>query len=141
MARQSRPLLQWQRPAPVPRGLGRRQCDDQSKVATRSSPHRPLPCQYRWQHPARPHLHGADDGMAARFLYAWPAPPKYRSILTCPTVDSGSAQVRLKRIAGISGTADHPRILHISGEAQALLDAFLSELHAEALHNDGLEAG
>jgi hypothetical protein len=86
-------------------------------------------------------LYGADDGMAARFLYAWPVSPKYRSILTCPTVDSGSAQVRLKRIAGISGTAEHPRILYISGEAQALLDAFLSDLHAEAQHNDGLEAG
>ena len=86
-------------------------------------------------------LQGADDGMAARFLYVWPAPPKYRSILTCRTADNGTAQERLKKIASIAGTAEHPRILQLSGEAQALLDVFLSDLHVEALNNDGLEAG
>ena len=56
--------------------------------------------------------------MAARFLYVWPAPPKYRSILTCRAADNSTAQERLKRIAGIAGTAEHPLILQLSGEAQ-----------------------
>ena len=86
-------------------------------------------------------LQGADDGMAARFLYVWPAPPRCRSILTCRTAADGMAQERLRRIAGIAGTAEHPRILQLSGEARALLDVFLSDLHTEALNNDGLEAG
>lgn len=86
-------------------------------------------------------LAGADDGMAARFLYVWPDTPTYRSILDRPVVDDVSALARLKRISAAAGGVDDPRVLTLSDEALQLLDAFCAELHADAQNHEGLEAG
>jgi hypothetical protein len=86
-------------------------------------------------------LAGADDGLAVRFLFSWPDPPPYRSILDLPAAQDDDAQSRLKRIAGIAGTSEHPRVLQLSGDALSLLNIFLSDLHTEAQSHEGLEAG
>jgi hypothetical protein len=86
-------------------------------------------------------LTGADDGMGARFLYAWPSLPRYRSILGRKPIDERAAQERLGRIAAIVGTIEQPRLLHFTDEALALFDQFLAELHVEAANQEGLEAG
>ena len=79
--------------------------------------------------------------MAARFLYVWPDPPKYHSILDRRLALDDDAQSRLRRIAGLAGTSDNPRVLQLSADAVVLLNTFLSELHAEAQNHEGLEAG
>jgi len=86
-------------------------------------------------------LAGADDGMAARFLYVWPDTPTYRSILDRRVVDDESALVRLKRISAAAGEVDNPRILALSDEALQLLDTFCADLHADSENHEGLEAG
>ena len=86
-------------------------------------------------------LAGADDGMAARFLYVWPDTPTYRSILDRRVVDDESALARLKRISAARGDVDHPRVLTLSDEALQLLDVFCGDLHADAQNHEGLEAG
>jgi hypothetical protein len=86
-------------------------------------------------------LTGADDGMAARFLYVWPDPPQYHSILDRRLALDDDAQSRLRRIAGLAGTSDNPAVLRLSADALVVLNTFLSELHAEAQNHEGLEAG
>jgi hypothetical protein len=86
-------------------------------------------------------LAGADDGMAARFLYVWPDTPTYRSILDRRVVDDENALARLKRIAAVGGEVDTPRILTLSDAALQLLDTFCADLHADAQNHEGLEAG
>lgn len=86
-------------------------------------------------------LTGADDGMSARFLYAWPAIPQYHSILQHRQVDHDGAQSRLRRISGAAGTVENPRVLLLATDATVLFDTFLKELHAEAQNQEGLEAG
>jgi hypothetical protein len=86
-------------------------------------------------------LTGADDGMSARFLFSWPAVPRYHSILHHRSVDHDGAQARLRRIFGVTGTVENPLILPLVPEAMELLDTFLGELHAEAQSQEGLEAG
>jgi len=86
-------------------------------------------------------LEGADDGLAVRFLFSWPDPPPYRSILEQPVARDEEALSRLRRIAGAAGTSEQPRVLQLSADALVELNTFLSELHAETLSHEGLEAG
>ncbi|MGD9879455.1 MAG: DUF3987 domain-containing protein [Reyranella sp.] len=86
-------------------------------------------------------LAGADDGMAARFLYVWPDTPTYRSIRDRRVVDDESALTRLKRISAAAGEVDNPRVLTLSDEALQVLDTFCADLHADAQNHEGLEAG
>jgi hypothetical protein len=86
-------------------------------------------------------LSGGDDGMAARFLYAWPDPPPY-----CPLGDRGIADddmalSGLQALAGVVGTVEKPLVLALDAEAFALLDDFLADMHEQAQEAEGLEAG
>lgn len=84
---------------------------------------------------------GSDDGMAARFLYAWPEPPKYRSILERREARDGDALAMLQHIAGVVGTAEQPLTLALDPDTAAFLDGFCERLHEDALLAEGLEAG
>lgn len=86
-------------------------------------------------------LTGADDGMAARFLYSWPETPRYRSILQHRAVDYVEALSRLSRVAGTVGTVENPKVLIFTPDALGLFDTFLRDLHVEAEGQEGLEAG
>jgi hypothetical protein len=86
---------------------------------------------------------GSDDGMAARFLYAWPALPKYTSLLDRHVANDEGASARLQAIAAAAGTVETPLNLAFDGAALRLFDRFLQRLHDEMgrEENGGLMAG
>ncbi|GEP55354.1 hypothetical protein RSO01_25200 [Reyranella soli] len=86
-------------------------------------------------------LGGTDDGMAARFLYTWPAPAPYRSLLDHIAVHEGDAIQRLGRIAAVVGIADSPLTLILSHDALVMFDEFRKKLLAEQRDLEGPEAG
>lgn len=86
-------------------------------------------------------LSGGDDGMAARFLYAWPDLAPYRSLGDRPIADDDGALARLQVVAGLGGTVEHPIYLSLDPEAFALFDDFMRELHRGAREFDRLENG
>jgi hypothetical protein len=86
-------------------------------------------------------IEGADDGMAARFLYTWPAAAPYRSLLNHIAVHDDDAMQRLGRIAAVVGTADSPLALMLSHDALVMFDEFRKKLLAEQRDLEGLEAG
>ncbi len=84
---------------------------------------------------------GGDDGLAARFLYVWPAAPDYTRLADRRAPDDDNAFVRLTRIMHAAGTADSPLVLRFDSEAEALFDHFHAGLHRQTREADGLEAG
>ena len=86
-------------------------------------------------------LSGGDDGMAARFLYAWPDAPHYTSLMDRRIADDDTSLAMLHKIAAIAGTPDNPRRLTFETEAMVQFDQFMETLHREAQGMDGLEAG
>jgi hypothetical protein len=83
-------------------------------------------------------LAGDDDGMGARFLYAWPERPAYRPL--SDTVESISLDA-LNALVCIRDMPDGSRDVPLSREARALFEDFRRKHHAEAVSLDGLEAG
>ena len=86
-------------------------------------------------------LEGSDDGMAARFLYTWPDPPRYVPLMERRIPADDEALARLQLIARIAGTASEPRRLTLEHKAFAAFDKFLEELHELGIQSDGIEAG
>ena len=84
---------------------------------------------------------GGDDGMAARFLYAWPEPPKYRSILERQVARDDEALDLLQHIDRAAGSADRPLVLAFDHHAATFFDGFCERLHEDAQLAEGLEAG
>ncbi|HEY1228676.1 MAG TPA: DUF3987 domain-containing protein [Ramlibacter sp.] len=85
-------------------------------------------------------LSGSDDGMAARFLYAWPDAPPYRGLGDRCLADDDSALARLQAIAGLGGGAN-PLHLSLDYDALIVFDEFLRDLHGRLQEAEGLEAG
>ena len=85
-------------------------------------------------------LSGGDDGMAARFLYAWPDAPSYRGLGDHCRADDERALARLQAIAGL-GDGTSPLHLSLDHEALGVFDAFLRDLHDRLPEAEGLEAG
>ena len=86
-------------------------------------------------------LQGGDDGMAARFLYGWPAMPDYTPLMDRRVPRDDDALAMLRRIARAIGTPDAPLTMGFDSEALLLFDRFGAGLHAHARAADGLEAG
>ncbi len=85
---------------------------------------------------------GSDDGMAARFLFAWPSVPPYVSLKERHVPDDDVALAMLQAIAHVAGTVETPRVLGFDDEALDLYDRFLGNfLHPEANDAEGFEAG
>ena len=127
-------------------GLGRKKNDDsaRSQLLDAWSAGNKLPVSVIGSlHPERlaDSLEGTGDGMAARFLYAWPEPPPYRSLLDGKPPHEDEAVNMLHRIAGAVGTADHPLVLAFDEAALKAFDHFLARLHGEVRRAEGLEAG
>src|SRR6202030_1955529 len=74
---------------------------------------------------------GSDDGMAARFLYAWPELPEYTSLMDRRIPRDDMAWAMLQHIAAVSN-ADQPLTMTFDSHALGFFDAFLKRLHAEA---------
>lgn len=78
------------------------------------------------------------DGLAARFLYAWP-----RALPYCPLAErmhpaSDDVLPSLRRLLQLGLRARH--LLFLDPSATAVFDAFLARLHGEVRRAEGLEA-
>lgn len=86
-------------------------------------------------------LSGADDGMAARFLYVWPEAPDYTPLMDRLMPSDDDALAMLQLIARTARLPEAPLMLRFETEAVMEFDHFLRRLHAETRDRDGLEAG
>lgn len=78
------------------------------------------------------------DGLAARFLYAWPHPAPYRPLAQRVHPASDDVLSSLRRLLQLSTRARC--LLSFDTAAAATFDAFLARLHGEARRAEGLEA-
>jgi hypothetical protein len=86
-------------------------------------------------------LEGTGDGLAARFLYAWPGPAPYRSLRTLKPIREDEAVSALQRIARAVGIPEKPLVLSFEDRAVTAFDVSLERLHPETLKAEGLMAG
>jgi len=86
-------------------------------------------------------LEGTPDGLAARFLFAWPSPPAQRGLSDDKPPREDEAVTMLHRIGGVVGTPDRPLTLVFDGEAVKSFDRFLTWLQEEVRGTEGAEAG
>jgi hypothetical protein len=86
-------------------------------------------------------LNSSDDGMAARFLYAWPEAPGYTSLMDRRIPRDDDALGMLQYIARCAGSVTAPLILAFERTAVVAFDQFMRDLHGETRDADGLEAG
>ena len=110
------------------------------------------PCLTRLPHPCVPAsvlgalssdglekaLAGANDGMASRFLYAWPDPPPYCRLLERRVADDGRAVASLRRLLKLPGPPEQPVVLTFDQPALAAFDDFLAGLHPDCRDGEGL---
>ena len=85
---------------------------------------------------------GSDDGMAARFLYAWPDLPKYTSLMDRRVPRDDLALALLQHIAAVSNQ-EQPLTMTFDGPALGFFDTLLQRLHEESgtTGGEGLMAG
>lgn len=85
---------------------------------------------------------GSDDGMAARFLYAWPELPQYIPLMDRRVPREDSALAMLQNIATVSN-AEQPLTLGFDDQAIGFFDDFMKGQHEEAGQHagDGLLTG
>jgi Protein of unknown function (DUF3987) len=86
-------------------------------------------------------LEGTGDGLAARFLYAWPGPAPYRSLRALKPTREDEAVNALQRIARAVGTPEKPLVMAFEDKAVDVFDTCLERLHPETLRAEGLLAG
>jgi hypothetical protein len=85
-------------------------------------------------------LQRGDATVAARFLYAFPAPPAFQPLAGRKPARDEEALALLRAIRGKAGTIRHPLRLYVDDEGIAALDRFLAGLHADLGQADGLLA-
>ncbi len=85
-------------------------------------------------------LEGTAEGLAARFLFAWPGPPAPLALAGEAPSRENDAVIMLHRLAGAVGTPDQPLALAFDEEALKRLDPFLTRLHEETSGSEGPEA-
>jgi hypothetical protein len=86
-------------------------------------------------------LEGTPDGLAARFLFAWPSPPAQRGLSADAPPREDEAVTMLHRLAGTVGTAEKPLVLAFEEDAVKAFDRFLVGLCDEIRCVEGLQAG
>ncbi len=85
-------------------------------------------------------LQRGDATVAARFLYALPAPPPFQPLAGRKPARDEEALALLRAIRGKAGTIRRPLHLHVDDEGIAALDRFLAGLHADLGQAEGLLA-
>lgn len=78
--------------------------------------------------------------VAARFLYALPAPPPFQPLAGRQRARDDDALALLRSIRGKAGTMGDPLHVPVDDDGLAALDRFLGRLHAEVRDAQGLEA-
>ena len=86
-------------------------------------------------------LEGTPDGLAARFLFAWPSPPAQRGLAGERLPRDDEAVTMLHRIGGAVGTPERPLMLAFHAEAVMSFEGFLTWLQDEIRGSEGVEAG
>ena len=86
-------------------------------------------------------LEDADDGLAARFLFAWPSPPPWRGLAEARPAREDEAVTMLHRLSGAVGTPEKPLVLACEEDAVKAFDRFLVGLCDEVRCVEGLQAG
>ena len=81
-----------------------------------------------------------DDGLATRFLYAWPEAVTCASLSDKPA-DGAGVRAMLRRISALAAPAGSPGTLPLSADAVARLEQLLPELRRQMREADGVEAG
>jgi hypothetical protein len=85
-------------------------------------------------------LEEGDDGLAARFLYAWPGPQPYCPLANGKIAQDDDALKMLRRISRLARTPDDPLVLSFDRRGVEAFDGFLAGLHADPRKTEGLEA-
>lgn len=80
------------------------------------------------------------DGLAARFLYAWPHPSAFRPLADRKPLRNEAVLTLLRRLLGAIDTSSEPHVLVVDRSAAAAFDAFLARLDGEIRQAEGLEA-
>ena len=86
-------------------------------------------------------LADANDGLAARFLFAWPRPTPWRRLAEATPAREDEAVTMLHRLAVAVGTPEKPLVLALEEEAVKAFDRFLAGLYDEVRRTEGLLAG
>jgi hypothetical protein len=85
-------------------------------------------------------LQADDEGLAARFLFAWPGPQPYRKLAIVEPVRDETILRRLRALSRLARSADDPCVLTVDARGVAALDDVLAGLHAEREKTEGPEA-
>ena len=85
-------------------------------------------------------LRSGDDGLASRFLFAWPGPQPYRALAVVERLRDEEILQRLRALSRLAGSAEDPCVLAVDDRGRAALDKVLAALHAERQNVEGLEA-
>jgi hypothetical protein len=85
-------------------------------------------------------LEAGDDGLAARFLFAWPGPQPYRALAVLESSRDEEILQRLRALCLLAKSADDPCVIDVDARGRAALDAVLAGLHDERRKAEGLEA-
>lgn len=87
-------------------------------------------------------LQEGDEGIAARFLYAWPGPRPYRALAEREPALALDDEVlrRLRHLSRLARTPDDPHEIPVDPRGLAALDGVLAALHAERSEAEGLQA-
>jgi hypothetical protein len=85
-------------------------------------------------------LEGTPDGLAARFLFAWPSPPAQRGLFADTPPREDEAVTMLHRIGVVVGTPERPLTLVFDEEAVKSVEHFLTWLQEEIRGTEGAEA-
>jgi hypothetical protein len=80
------------------------------------------------------------DGLAARFLYAWPHPSPFRPLADRKPLRNEAVLTMLRRLLRPIDTASGPHLLVVDRSGAAAFDVFLARLNREIRQAEGLEA-
>jgi hypothetical protein len=81
-----------------------------------------------------------EEALAARFLYAWPAPPPFQPLAERKPARKDEALSLLRAIHNKAGTMEDGLYLYFDDDGLVALDGFMAGLHAELRLAEGLEA-
>jgi hypothetical protein len=90
--------------------------------------------------PLREQLCAGDDGLAARFLFAWPGPQPYRALEILERSRDEEILQRLRALLRLARSPDDPCVIEVDARGRAALDGVLGQLHVERQKVEGPEA-
>ncbi|MBY0319046.1 MAG: DUF3987 domain-containing protein [Reyranella sp.] len=90
--------------------------------------------------PLKEQLCAGDDGLAARFLFAWPGPQPYRALEIVERSRDAEILQRLRALSRLARSPDDPCVIEVDARGRAALDGVLGKLHVERQKAEGPEA-